>query len=337
MKYFFFISFCFFFISCSLFRQDGELVGVSKRPGKKILYIDSKKLPNELKELVGEFAFIPTQTIVLNNYADSYYEGANKVSVDPFFMSVYEVTNKQYRRFCKEAGREYLPDTLVWRRALAFNDPYVEYYFRHEAYDDHPVVGVTYENALAYCEWLTGKVKDILEKYPKIEWRLTLGDFRLPTEAEWVCAAKGGNELNLFPFGNELLYVDKKKNIRYYENFKGLTDNNLTILGLPKTDYLITSPVGAFMPNDYGLFDMGGNVSEWTRTIAYREYVQGENPSDTPDPEKDQYVFKGGSWLDGHHWMQVNVRRKGKKDYRSDALGFRVMMSFRMYDAAVNF
>ena len=329
MKYTVYSILCLFFVSCSMFRQDGELTGLRK-PDKKTIHIDSKSLPYELKELIGGFVYIPMQTIDVSYDISLDKAAVRKISIDPYFISAFEVSNSQYRKFCKEAGPEFLPDTLVWRAPLAYNEPYVNYYFRHTSYDDYPVVGVTFDQAMAYCEWLNKKVLSILEKYPKLKDRVHTGEFRLPTKYEWECAARAENEFNLFPFGNIVLYADKKGNILYHENFKGISDAKGNIMsGLPPMDGTkITSPVYSYTSNDYGIYGMGGNVSEWTCTPFPLTSENLDISSENFAQDAEAFFYKGGSWKEGQYYMMINTDRHQKRDYRSCSLGFRVIMTY---------
>ncbi|MDR3328479.1 MAG: formylglycine-generating enzyme family protein, partial [Prevotellaceae bacterium] len=163
------------------------------------------------------------------------------------------------------------PDTLVWIRDfnLAYNEPLTLRYFAHPSYDDYPVVGINWKQATAFCHWRTNT---LISYFNRIR-RPVPHSYRLPTEAEWEFAARGGLLGQKYPWGGLYTY-----NIAgcYLANF-------LPQRGRYGLDGGVkTLPVGSFEPNDFGLFDMAGNVSEWTNA-TYEEktsqQVHDLNPS----------------------------------------------------------
>lgn len=223
----------------------------------------------------------------------------NILSIDAFYISATEVTNASYREFCKEKGHQYLPDTTVWRMPMGFDEPLVKYYFRHPAYNNYPVVGVTRDQANAYCEWLTEKVSGILDKYPELKEELDLSPFRLPTSFEWECAVKAGKDGEHYTFGNDLFYADKKGNLHSYANFWAVTNEfGFEVYSLPLDEYVYTAPVKSFLPNDFGVYDMAGNVNEWTPS-TYPEFADYGDINIVPDASPlHRIIIRGGSWTD---------------------------------------
>ena len=153
------------------------------------------------------------------------------------------------------------PDTLVWIHdaTYAYNEPYAELYFWHPAFDDYPVVGVTWGQAKAFNAWRT----QIMNEWKQKNNETFVQRFRLPSEAEWEFAARGGRDLAPFPWGGP-----------YARNQQGCVLANFKPM---RGDYVedanaYTAPVEAYSPNDYGLYNMSGNVAEWTNT-AYDETV----------------------------------------------------------------
>ena len=147
------------------------------------------------------------------------------------------------------------PDTTAWVNDFenAYNEPYVRMYFAHGGYSDYPVVGVSWEQANAFANWRTDYLRRSLGKEG-----VYVEPYRLPTEAEWEYAARAGINENIYPWeGNLPLTEDKGC---FYANFKPAEGNYV------QDGQLITSRVGTYSPNDFGLFDMAGNVSEWTST-----------------------------------------------------------------------
>ncbi|MBQ0136456.1 MAG: SUMF1/EgtB/PvdO family nonheme iron enzyme [Bacteroidales bacterium] len=310
---------------------------------------------------------------------------ARTLTVSSFYMDKYEITNLDWREYEQwmrmvfsgtEAGmtqiKKVLPDTTVWREELAYNEPYLAYYYRHPAYSFYPVVGVSWAQAMAYCQWRTDRVNELalircgeiaippfadlepiddeglkdeweqsnpgyfMESYeiedpddpentvtwyrPSYEWirdklvfntekylyvsnynpefgkrpkvdeygqdrKVNTADgilvvgYRLPTEAEWEFAAFApvasedglSIEGKIYPWSGYHPRDLSTKNIGQMQaNFvRGRGD----MMGMSKAlndAYVITGPVDAFLPNDYGLYNMAGNVNEWVMDV-YRE------------------------------------------------------------------
>ena len=149
--------------------------------------------------------------------------------------------------------RSVYPDTTAWVNDFenAYNEPYVRMYFSHGGYSDYPVVGVSWEQANAFANWRTDYLRRSLGKEG-----VYVEPYRLPTEAEWEYAARAGVDDNMYPWEGDLTMSDDKG--CFYANFKPNEGNYV------KDGHLITSRVGTYAPNDFGLYDMAGNVSEWT-------------------------------------------------------------------------
>ncbi len=258
-----------------------------------------------------------------------------RVTVSSFYMDETEVSNFGYREYiywlqtvfgqdAKQVVKDALPDTLVWREELSFNEPFVENYFRHPAYDDYPVVGVSWVQANEYCKWRTDQVnkmmlieKGILNPSPdrdsssfntdaylyglyKGDVRKNLPDkrtggersvnrsdgillpsYRLPTEAEWEYAAWGLQGLQ--PSSKEERITDKRiypwngttaRQLKHTKeqgamlaNFKRGRGDYMGIAGKLNDNSHIPGPIRAFWPNDFGLYNMAGNVSEWVQDV----------------------------------------------------------------------
>lgn len=176
------------------------------------------------------------------------------VNLDAFYMDKYEVTVGQYKKFISATGHE-APD---WSQVSKFSPT-----------DKHPIVCVSWEDAQAYCRW-AGK--------------------RLPTEAEWEKAARGGLVGKKFPWGDndpdgaQCNFADK--NIDYSWSDKNVDDG-----------YQYTAPVGSFPPNGYGLYDMAGNVWEWCADRYSEDYYKNSPTSNPQGPQNgDSRVCRGGSW-----------------------------------------
>lgn len=259
-----------------------------------------------------------------------------RVTVSSFYMDETEVTNFYWQEYLYWLRRVYgmdypevykkaLPDTLVWRSKLAYNEPYVEYYLRHPAYRDYPVVGVNWVQANDFCAWRTDRVNEailiregLFEHFPqqtnethfstdayfagqyeagkrvdglidfnpnretrnvRMEDGILLPRYRLPTEAEWEFAAYGliGNsyeelisDRKIYPWNGHFVR-NGDNNSRYYgdmmANFVRGRGDYMGVAGSLNDNADITAPVFSYAPNDYGLYNMAGNVSEWVMDV----------------------------------------------------------------------
>jgi sulfatase modifying factor 1 len=217
------------------------------------------------------------------------------------------------------------PDTLVWKVDYGYsqNDPMVRDYFNNPAYNDFPVVGVTWEQANAYCVWLTRKYQGhkASKKHPKLE-------FRLPTAAEFEYAAKAGRENSKFPWDGDIVRGEKGHLLANFKNDAG----NYT------PDYgLFPVNVRSYSPNAYELYNMAGNVAEWT-TTAYNPssaaLLNDFNPNFTyaAAAADSRYlkrkVVKGGSWKDIAYFLQNSVSTYEFQNQPRSYIGFRCVASY---------
>ena len=219
------------------------------------------------------------------------------------------------------------PDTLVWIRdfAYSYNEPFTRNYFWHPAFDDYPVVGINWKAANAFCFWRT----QIWNSYRAAETgEVNTEDFRLPTEHEWEYAARGGHEHAPFPWGG--YYVRNAKGC-LLANFKPGRGN------YPEDGGFYTVKADAYFPNDYGLYNMAGNVSEWTSSAFYENaysFLHDLNPDirydakeDDPDAQKRK-VIRGGSWKDIAFFMQTGTRHWEFQDTTKSYIGMRCALTF---------
>jgi len=204
-----------------------------------------------------------------NSSSPTDWQPEHKVTIDAFYLDKYEVTNKQYYEYCTKTNTP-LPE--FWESSQ----------FKCSLeYPDHPVIGVSFIDAVRYAHW-AGK--------------------RLPTEAEWEYAARGGLPNSNFPWGNQI-------------------DSTLVNYG---KKYKTTLKVGSFKPNGYGLFDMGGNVWEWT-SDNYSDDFYSRSPSQNPTgPSTGRFkVIRGGSWHSGAMCVQTYYRNGLSSSWIDFAVGFR--------------
>ncbi len=201
------------------------------------------------------------------------------IKEDFLWMAETELTNLQYREFLhykkKEVGEELynklLPDTLVWRDKVGYNEPYVEYYLRHPAYNDYPVVGVNKFQAEMFCNWLTQVLNKKLAEDEDHPIKTVL--VRLPTEAEWKMAARGGlSRYNEYPWdGHDLRFTEGKHQGTFRCNFMRSRGDYMGIAGHLNDNADITAPGRSYWPNGFGLYNMAGNVAEMVsdRDVAF--------------------------------------------------------------------
>lgn len=261
-----------------------------------------------------------------------------RITVASFYMDETEVSNQDYREYLFWLSRVYpndmakvnaaLPDTLQWRQALAYNEPYIQNYLRHPAYSDYPVVGVSWVQADAYCSWRTDRVNENIlvakgiitldlnqsgenvfttdtylagmfqgtagprpqEEGRPVRWEdgILLPKYRLPTEAEWEYAALAliGNtegelltDRKMYPWNGAHLRVDSRKNKgRMQTNFTRGRGDLMGIAGALNDNADIAAPIKSYLPNDFGLYCMAGNVNEWVfdvyRPLSFRDMAE---------------------------------------------------------------
>lgn len=218
------------------------------------------------------------------------------------------------------------PDTLCWISdfTYSYNEPMAKAYFWHPAYDYYPVVGVTWKQATAFNVWRT-MLKNATQAGLG---EATLQDYRLPTESEWEYAARGGLDLMMYPWGG--LYTRNYSGC-HVANFKPMRGNYVDDGGVQ------TLMVATFDPNEFGLYDMGGNVAEWTSNAfdeaAYSythdlnpDYQYYAHPDDSPTMKRK--VVRGGSWKDVSYYMQNGTRTYEYQDSARCYIGFRSVREY---------
>ena len=231
--------------------------------------------------------------------------------------------------FVKEEVYVY-PDTLTWISDFTYaqNDPMAKQYFSHPSYSNYPVVGVTWEQAKAFTEWRTR----LNEGYKYSKGIPLRGDYNLPTEAEFEYAARGGRVGTSYPWGGP--YIRNAKGC-LLANFKPGRGNYVDDGGT------YTVNVKSYFPNDYGLYNMAGNVSEWTSSIysdAALSYVSTLNPSFNKAVKKGdadynkKRVVKGGSYKDIGYFLQNSAKSYEYPDSARSSIGFRCVVPYNGRD-----
>lgn len=226
--------------------------------------------------------------------------------------------------FIYRYNQQVYPDTLCWMRdfSYSYNEPMAKRYFSHPSFGNYPVVGVSWKQAVAFCHWRTRYLNMWLIKTKKA----MESDFRLPTEAEWEYAARGGRSQSMFPWGN--YYLRNKKGC-LLANFKPGRGNYVEDGGF------YTVRADAYWPNDFGLYNMSGNVSEWTSSLFYESaynFVHDMNPDirwnalDSDPPRMKRKVVRGGSWKDVGYFLQTSTRQYEYQDTAKSYIGFRCVI-----------
>jgi len=272
---------------------------------------------------------------------DMYYQGDNRFAgkkeydVNKFVFeyewydwqaAAHDKTGKPRNGFIKRKKVKVYPDTLVWIRDLSYsyNEPMTRNYFYHPAYDDYPAVGIDWHTANAFNYWRT----KLWNTYESSKDNVNTEDFRLPFEAEWEYAARGGHDFSTYPWGD--YYLRNAKGC-LLANFKPGRGNYSEDGGV------YTVKADAYFPNDYGLFNMAGNVAEWTNSAYYENaysFIHDLNPDIRYDAKDDdaeaqkRKVIRGGSWKDIGHFLQNHARHWEYQDTTKSYIGFRSALTF---------
>lgn len=229
------------------------------------------------------------------------------------------------QRFIIDEAIQVFPDTLCWVRdfTYSFHDPMTNMYFWHPAYDNYPVVGITWVQAKAFSVWRT----QLLNTWLVAMGDLFVNDFRLPTEAEWERAARGDLNNSPYPWGGP--YIRNESGC-FLGNFKPMRGRYFEDGGFH------TVKAYSYNPNGWGLYCMAGNVAEWCET-AYDESMyefshdlNTEHRYDAMDwdpPSMKRKVIRGGSWKDIGYYLQTSTRSYEYQDTAKSYVGFRNVMT----------
>lgn len=234
--------------------------------------------------------------------AESYEKPTHSVTLDDYYIGKFEVTVGLFRTFINETGYRTDADKEGWSYigtgSLFDIKNGVNWKCdangreRNSSEDNHPVTHVSWNDAKAFCEWLSRKTGET---------------FRLPTEAEWEYAARGGNRSNGYKYSGS----NSIDNVAWYTE----TTNDSG-----------TKPVGTKSPNELGIYDMSGNVEEWCQDW-YGSYSSGSQTNPTGPSSGPHRVYRGGSWLNRAKYCRVSSRLNFYPSYRNPKLGFRLVLA----------
>jgi sulfatase modifying factor 1 len=259
-----------------------------------------------------------------------------KVEIDPdklvYRVEFFDLNNAAKREnmgvprknFIVRRDQKVYPDTLVWMRdfTYSYNEPMTRRYFAHPSFGNYPVVGITWKQAEAFANWRTRYMNNYLER----KKFATDGEYRLPTEAEWEYAARGNRTGSMFGWGN--YYLRNKKGC-LLANFKPGRGNYAEDGGF------YTVRADAYWPNEYGLYNMSGNVAEWTSSLYYEgayNFMNDLSPdirydaADSDKPRDKRKVVRGGSWKDIQYFLQASTRTYEYQDTAKSYIGFRCVV-----------
>lgn len=267
-----------------------------------------------------ELVLIPAGSLVMgdDNGLDDE-KPAHKVTItNPFYLGRCEVTVEQFRRFVE--ATDYATDAekgtgfqgaFGWDRETMDFKMNEEYSWRKTGFaqtDSHPVLNVSWNDAMEFCNWLSHKES---------------ATYRLPTEAEWEYACRAGTTTRYY-HDNDSEGIDKVANVADAE-FKSQFPELEAVIK-DSDGYAYTSPVGSFLPNSFGLYDMHGNVWEWCADWYDPEYYARSTTDDPAGPTTgDERVYRGGGWFNCARGFRSSSRSAGLPDNRHLTLGFRVL------------
>ncbi len=251
-----------------------------------------------------------------SNDGESEEKPVHTVTVDDFYIGKYEVTVAEFEKFINatnyqtdadKGGNSWVYTNSEWKEEDGVN-------WRYDAKGDkrprsdynHPVIHVSWNDAVAYCNWLkktTGKA------------------FRLPTEAEWEYAAGGGNKSNGYKWAG----INSESSLYRYANF---ADKNTDFSWATKSqndNYTYTAPVGEYSPNELGIYDMTGNVWEWCSDWYDSDYYENSPRNNPQGASSGRYrVLRGGSWISEPNRCRV-ANRSYSSSNRHSSIGFRLV------------
>jgi formylglycine-generating enzyme len=315
-------------------KKGGKSAKIKKDIGIKSGEIVATSRPGYKQDTPYGMVLIPSGSFMMGqadeDVAATQVNFNRRVTISSFYMDETEITNHEYRQFVtalmvdslsvlgeEEIMSKYYPDTTVWRKDFTYHngDPMLEYYYSHPAFDTYPVVGVSWKAARYFSDWRSSLYNDYRSK----EGQFRSPKFRLPTEAEWEWAARGGRSSAKYPWGNP--YVANGKGC-YLANFKPQRGN------YDADGYPYTAPANAYNANDYNLYNMAGNVAEWTLD-AFADNSTVTNWDMNPkndNADEPRKIVRGGSWKDVSYYLETGTRAWEMEDAKRSYIGFRCVV-----------
>ena len=286
----------------------------------------SGKAQVDVRKLNYSYYWVDYQQAAKSTYKIDYANNTGKYEGQVTNQDGSRTDVKDRSSFIKHGIINVYPDTLCWIRdfTYSFNDPQASLYFWHPSFDDYPVVGVTWVQATAFSIWRTDYMNTALRKNDIAD----VQSYRLPLETEWEYASRGGLDLSMYPWGGP--YTRNYKGC-FLANFKPLRGNYID------DGNVYAGKVGSYEPNEFGLYDMAGNVAEWTcgayHPSAYifqhdlqPNYEYNASPQDPPIMKRK--VIRGGSWKDIAYFLQTSSRDYEYQDSAKSFVGFRNVRSY---------
>jgi len=292
-----------------------------RKLNKKVKLIkDTKAYPDEYYTEVMDSMYLPLE---------ASYNGLRTIDVDKLkfrysWMDIQAAAKAKVGKrkdFIRTEQVKVYPDTTTWIKdfSYSYNEPMHNDYFWHQAYGDYPVVGVNWQQAKAFCAWRTLNKNSYIKS--KKKGRDQINNFRLPSEAEWEYSARGGLQSATYPWGGPYTKNDRGC---FLANFKPNRGDYAA------DEALYTVEAKSYEPNGYNLYNMAGNVAEWTDSAydpnAY-EYVSSMSPNNMDNSNKRK-VVRGGSWKDVAYFLQVSTRTFEYADSARSFIGFRTVQNY---------
>ncbi|MGB5982453.1 MAG: gliding motility lipoprotein GldK [Nonlabens sp.] len=313
------------------YKNNYEGLGETGYEGRKLnndveLIWDTEDIPDEFYAEAYDSMYIPFEEA---------YNGQRTINTEKIVFTYTEMDMEAAARNKGSKRSDYItqkkipvyPDTTVWIRDFnySYNEPMHNDYFYHEAYSDYPVVGVTWTQAKAFCQWRT-LYHNAYRKKKNVE---RVNGYRLPTEAEWEYAARGGLASATYPWGGPYAKNDRGC---FLANFKPLRGDYAA------DQALYTVEAKSYEPNEYNLYNMSGNVAEWVDSsydVGSYEYMSSMSPV-VNDKNNKRKGVRGGSWKDVSYFLQVGTRDFEYQDSARSYIGFRTVQSYLGTDVTLN-
>jgi formylglycine-generating enzyme required for sulfatase activity len=290
--------------------------------GMKLTLIPSGKFMMGSKESAEETAAFFNKTYGEHSLKEKFKDEHPPHHVwitKPFYLGTYHVTRGQFRQFVKDTGYKTNAETgeelngeklgaYGWdKRTFVFSEKYSWRNVGFEQTDEHPVVDMSWNDAVAFCKWLSRKEGQT---------------YRLPTEAEWEYACRAGTTTRYYS-GDDPETLAKVGNVADATLDAKFPKSTVHIKS--SDGYVFTSPVGSFQPNAFGLYDMHGNAWQWC-SDWYDAWYYEKSPEVDPagSSSGDSRVLRGGSWHDWPDSSRSTARRRLAAAFRGSTSGFRV-------------